>query len=67
MYSEIAPPDTDQLIKPSQVKSKRSQYAGKLITFLVTAIYSTKATKISSHKQMDFTIVLHLTYLLFQH
>ena len=28
VYSEIAPPDTDQLIKPSHVKSRRSMYAG---------------------------------------
>ena len=28
VYSEIVPPDTDQLIKPSHVKSRRSMYAG---------------------------------------
>ena len=28
VYSEISPPDTDQLIKPSHVKSRRSMYAG---------------------------------------
>ena len=27
VYSEIAPRDTEQLIKPSQVKSRRSMYA----------------------------------------
>ena len=28
IYSEIAPPDSERLIKPSQVKTRRSAYAG---------------------------------------
>ncbi len=38
VYSEIAPRDTDQLIKPSHVKTRRIMYAGEYIFHFVTVL-----------------------------